>query len=254
MLLAGLTVSHCTLQFLTFGYGRTPSGKKPIRQSNCCLCLMGITLLSLTSSMSIKIVRISLTFLFAFANEIIVADLHERNWAWNNYISARSLSQADNVRAQLLRVMERFEISLLTTSYKDPTRHYIDIRRALVCGYFTQIAHKEGEKGSYLTVKDNQVVSLHPSCGLETQPEWVLFNEFVLTTRPFIRTVTEIRPQWLLELAANYYDVETFADGETKRALQRVSKKPGKEPPKKVGKGPPKKVDKEPPKKKAKTS
>ncbi|KIO00627.1 hypothetical protein M404DRAFT_152107 [Pisolithus tinctorius Marx 270] len=59
-----------------------------------------------------------------------------------------------------------------------------------------QAAHKEGEKGSYLTVKDNQVVNLHPSCGLDTQPEWVLFNEFVLTTRPYIRTVTDVRPEW----------------------------------------------------------
>jgi len=69
------------------------------------------------------------------------------------------------------------------------------------------------------------VVNLHPSCGLDTQPEWVLFNEFVLTTRPYIRTVTEIRPEWLLELAANYYDVPAFVEGETKRALQRVLKK-----------------------------
>jgi len=70
-----------------------------------------------------------------------------------------------------------------------------------------------------------QVVSLHPSCCLDTQPEWVLFNEFVLTTQPYIRTVTEIRPEWLLELAANYYDLETFADGRAKHSLQRVSKK-----------------------------
>ena len=26
--------------------------------------------------------------------------------------------------------------------------------------------------------------------------EWVIFNEFVLTTEPYIRTVTEIRPEW----------------------------------------------------------
>jgi pre-mRNA-splicing factor ATP-dependent RNA helicase DHX15/PRP43 len=121
--------------------------------------------------------------------------------------------------------MERLEIDLVTKSYGDQTRHYTEIRRALVCGYFMQIAHKEGEKGSYLTVKDNQVVSLHPSCGLETQPEWVLFNEFVLTSRPFIRTVTEVRPDWLLELAANYYDMTTFTDGEAKLALKRVMKK-----------------------------
>jgi pre-mRNA-splicing factor ATP-dependent RNA helicase DHX15/PRP43 len=70
-----------------------------------------------------------------------------------------------------------------------------------------------------------QVVQLHPSCCLETQPEWVLFNEFVLTTRPYIRTVTEIRPEWLLELAANYYDLQTFHAGDAKRSLQRALKK-----------------------------
>jgi pre-mRNA-splicing factor ATP-dependent RNA helicase DHX15/PRP43 len=30
---------------------------------------------------------------------------------------------------------------------------------------------------------------------------------------------------WLLELTANYYDLATFPDGETKRALQRLLKK-----------------------------
>jgi pre-mRNA-splicing factor ATP-dependent RNA helicase DHX15/PRP43 len=70
-----------------------------------------------------------------------------------------------------------------------------------------------------------QVVWLHPSCCLDTQPEWVLFNEFVLTTQPYIRTVTEIRPEWLLELAANYYDLQTLPDGDAKRSLQHVLKK-----------------------------
>jgi len=37
--------------------------------------------------------------------------------------------------------------------------------------------------------------------------------------------VTEIRPDWLLELAPDYYDLETFPDGEAKRSLQRLLKK-----------------------------
>lgn len=45
-----------------------------------------------------------------------------------------------------------------------------------------QVAHKEGEKASYNTVKDNQVVKLHKGTGLTTTPEWVVYNEFVLTT------------------------------------------------------------------------
>jgi hypothetical protein len=41
-----------------------------------------------------------------------------------------------------------------------------------------------------------KVVDPHPSCGLDRQPEWVLIHEFVLTTRPYIRMVTGIRPEW----------------------------------------------------------
>jgi pre-mRNA-splicing factor ATP-dependent RNA helicase DHX15/PRP43 len=125
---------------------------------------------------------------------VVPSDGRDKNWAWENFLAARALAQADNVRAQLERNMERFELDLI--SIAEPTKLYKAVRMALVCGFFMQIAHKEGDKGSYLTVKDNQVVGLHPSCGLETQPEWVLFNEFVLTTRPYIRTVTEVRPEW----------------------------------------------------------
>ncbi|KAI0357049.1 P-loop containing nucleoside triphosphate hydrolase protein, partial [Trametes cingulata] len=152
-----------------------------------------------------------------------VNNKHDKNWCWNNYLSGRALQQAENVRTQLLRTMERYEIELVTT--QDERKLWTNIRKALVCGFFMQVAHKEGEKNAYLTVKDNQVVSLHPSCGLDTSPEWVVFNEFVLTTKPYIRTVTEVRPEWLLEYATNYYDLSTFPDGETKRALLRVQKK-----------------------------
>ncbi|KIJ67411.1 hypothetical protein HYDPIDRAFT_127370 [Hydnomerulius pinastri MD-312] len=148
---------------------------------------------------------------------------YDKNWAWNNYLSARALAQADNVREQLKRTMERYEVELI--SIPDEKKMYLGIRRALCCGFFMQVAHKEGEKGNYLTVKDNQVVALHPSCGLDTQPEWVIFNEFVLTTRPYIRTVTDVRPEWLSEYAPTYYDPSSFTDGETKRALLRVANK-----------------------------
>lgn len=51
--------------------------------------------------------------------------------------------------------MERFEVELI--SMADERKLHLAIRQTLVCGFFMQIAHKEGEKGNYLTVKDNQV-------------------------------------------------------------------------------------------------
>ncbi|KAJ7172577.1 P-loop containing nucleoside triphosphate hydrolase protein [Mycena filopes] len=156
-----------------------------------------------------------------------VNNQHDKNWTWQHYLSARALAQADNVRKQLERTMERYEVEIVSLS--DQNKLFLNVRQALVCGFFMQVAHKEGEKGNYLTVKDNQVVALHPSCGMDTQPEWVIFNEFVLTTRPYIRTVTEVRPDWLLDYATTYFDLSSFPDGETKRALQKVvNKKAGK--------------------------
>ncbi|KAG8720572.1 DEAH-box ATP-dependent RNA helicase prp43 [Ceratobasidium sp. 395] len=146
----------------------------------------------------------------------------DKNWCWQNYLSQRALQQAENVRQQLERSMERFDLDLV--SQTNPTKLFVSIRQALVCGFFMQIAHR-GEKNTYVTVKDHQVVSLHPSCGLDNTPEWVLFNEFVLTSRPYIRTVTDVRPEWLLEFAGMYYDLTNFPDSEAKRALQRMVKK-----------------------------
>ena len=85
----------------------------------------------------------------------MLSDSRNRKWAWNNYVSARSLAEATNVRAQILRIMERLGIDLVTKSYKDQTRKYMDIQRALVCGYFTQVAHKK-HGGCFLVVGGNQ--------------------------------------------------------------------------------------------------
>ena len=80
--------------------------------------------------------------------------MHDKNWAWNNYLSVRALQQAESIRNQLKRIMERYDIEF--NSVSDEKKLYANIRQSLVCGFFMQVAHKEGEKGNYLTVKDNQ--------------------------------------------------------------------------------------------------
>lgn len=120
--------------------------------------------------------------------------------------------------------MERFDLDLVSTSFDDK-KYYTQIRQVIAASFFMQVAHREGEKNSYLTIKDNQVVSLHPSCGLDTNPEWVVYHEFVLTTRNYIRTCTEVRAEWLLDFAPSYFDMATFPEGSAKRDLQRIINK-----------------------------
>jgi len=132
------------------------------------------------------------------------------------------MKSADNVRTQLTRIMQKFNLPLKSTPFESK-EYYVNIRKALVAGFFMQVAHLE--RGNYVTIKDNQKVQLHPSTCLDRQPEWVLYNEYVLTTKNWIRTVIDIKPEWLFSCAPSYYDMSNFPEGETKRILQRLQRK-----------------------------
>ncbi|KIY68261.1 P-loop containing nucleoside triphosphate hydrolase protein [Cylindrobasidium torrendii FP15055 ss-10] len=141
-------------------------------------------------------------------------------WADDNSLDMHALTQAENAHTQLKQIMQRWNVPLL--SFTDKGKLFQNIRKVLVCGFFTQIAYKAEGYGKYVTVKDNQIVQLHPSSGLSSEAEWVLYDECILTDRAYIKGVTQIMPEWLLEFAPDYFDLRYFPGGEMKQALQRV--------------------------------
>ncbi|CAJ0555078.1 Ff.00g051430.m01.CDS01 [Fusarium sp. VM40] len=147
-----------------------------------------------------------------------------KQWCHEHFLSFRHLSSADNVRAQLKRIMETHGLELVSTPFEDKN-YYTNIRRALLAGFFMQVAMKESSGKLYRTVKDDQAVLIHPSTVLRTEFDWVLYNEFVLTSKQYIRTCTGIRPEWLLEIAPTYYDIDSFEQGDVKRSLARAAEK-----------------------------
>ncbi|MCJ1309856.1 DEAH-box ATP-dependent RNA helicase prp43 [Agyrium rufum] len=152
------------------------------------------------------------------------AQANPKQWCHDHFLSLRALQSADNVRTQLRTIMEREDIELMSTPFEDK-KYYENIRRALVAGFFMQVAKRDGTGKLYTTVKDNQSVLLHPSTVLGNESEWVLYNEFVLTSKNYIRSVTGVRAEWLLEIAPNYYNVDEFPKGEMKTALIRTMEK-----------------------------
>jgi len=117
--------------------------------------------------------------------------MEDPQWCYENFVNYRSLKSADNVRQQLSRIMDRFSLKRTSTEFTSKD-YYVNIRKALISGHFMQVAHLE-RTGHYLTIKDNQVVQLHPSTCLGHKPEWVIYNEFVLTTKNYIRTCTDVK-------------------------------------------------------------
>ena len=113
--------------------------------------------------------------------------------------------------------MERLNVPLVSTPFDDPD-YYVNLRKCILAGNFLQVAHLE-RGGSYLTVKDNQVVALHPSTVLDSKLPWVCYEEFVLTSRNFVRTCTAVECRWLCEIAP-HCRLKGFPKGEAKVALE----------------------------------
>lgn len=153
----------------------------------------------------------------------VIPERDRKNWCWDNYIHERSMLQACKIRMQLLGTLRRLDVPLVSTA-NDASASY-NIRMALTCGMFMQVAHLTRDQ-TYLTVKDNQVVHIHPGSILNKQkPTWVLFDEFALTTQNYIRTVTVTQVDWLVELAPHYFVLENFPECEARAELELAYRK-----------------------------
>lgn len=161
-----------------------------------------------------------LTLLNAFTAYSSEPVAERKKWCWENFINDRSIQSAENVRKQLTGIMNKLQLPLISTDKNGKGKYdYTAIRMALTSGMFMQVAFLQ-KKGNYLTVKDNQVVYIHPSSVVDSNPEWVIFEEFALTTKNYIRTVSTTNVDWLVEMAPHYYDLSNFPECEAKAELE----------------------------------
>uniref|UniRef100_A0A1B6F5K8 RNA helicase n=1 Tax=Cuerna arida TaxID=1464854 RepID=A0A1B6F5K8_9HEMI len=144
---------------------------------------------------------------------------HSTQWCYENFIQYRSMKRARDVREQLIGLMQRVEMDLVSNPSET-----INIRKAITSGYFYHIA-RLSKGGNYKTVKHNQTVMIHPNSSLfEELPRWVLYHELVFTTKEFMRQVTEIESKWLLEVAPHYYKPRELEDSTNKKMPKVIGK------------------------------
>lgn len=69
-----------------------------------------------------------------------------------------------------------------------------------------KVAQIQRNGESYQTIKSRQSIFTHPSSSLfEKHPAWVVYHELVLTTKEYMRQISNIEPEWLLEVAPHYF-------------------------------------------------
>jgi ATP-dependent RNA helicase DHX8/PRP22 len=121
-------------------------------------------------------------------------------WCFENYLQARSLRRAQDVRKQLLTIMDRYRLEVTSAG-----RNFNRIRRAITSGFFFHAAKKDPQEG-FKTLVENTPTYIHPSSSLfQRQPDWVVYHELVLTSKEYMRECVAIDPKWLVELAPRFF-------------------------------------------------
>ncbi|KAK3913291.1 ATP-dependent RNA helicase DHX8 [Frankliniella fusca] len=121
-------------------------------------------------------------------------------WCYENFVQIRTLKRAQDVRKQLLGIMDRHKLDVVSAG-----KNTVRVQKTVCSGFFRNAAKKDPQEG-YRTLVDSQVVYIHPSSALfNRQPEWVVYHELVQTTKEYMREVTTIDPKWLVEFAPAFF-------------------------------------------------
>ncbi|KAI9362530.1 putative Pre-mRNA splicing factor [Zopfochytrium polystomum] len=123
-------------------------------------------------------------------------------WCRKHFLNYKNLVRAVAIRGQLTKYLKRFNVPLV--SCRGDT---VAIRRCILTGFFAQAAKLQYD-GTYRTIREDQLVAIHPSSVLfNRSPGYVVFNEVVQTDRAWIRDVSVVGdPQWLVDAASHFYE------------------------------------------------
>ncbi|KAI3443623.1 hypothetical protein Pfo_000288 [Paulownia fortunei] len=138
-------------------------------------------------------------------------------WCFENFVQSRSLRRAQDVRKQLLSIMDKYKLDVVSAG-----KNFSKIRKAIAAGFFFHAARKDPQEG-YRTLVENQPVYIHPSSALfQRQPDWVIYHELVMTTKEYMREVTVVDPKWLVELAPRFFKVSDPTKMSKRKRQERV--------------------------------
>ncbi|KAJ1610909.1 hypothetical protein OJ253_1025 [Cryptosporidium canis] len=127
-------------------------------------------------------------------------------WCYDNFLQLKSLKKARDVKTQIDNLLsEKLNISISSSP-----NELESVRKAITAGFFSQSA-RLNKGGNYTTIKWRHVVDIHPSSTLfNSKPVALTYTELVLTSKEYMRNLTEIKMDWLLEVAPHYYHTDDF--------------------------------------------
>jgi pre-mRNA-splicing factor ATP-dependent RNA helicase DHX15/PRP43 len=141
-----------------------------------------------------------------------------------HFIKYQALAQADKVYNQLVSILQKKEVPLLSTyDAAKKTVNSVVIRKAMLEGFFNQVAYLPPHGERYRTVKDKQYPFLHQQSVLtKTKPKWVMYHTMEIQGKEgcFLRVASAVEPEWFLDANCDYFAEGELEDGEIREALR----------------------------------
>ncbi|KFY59752.1 hypothetical protein V496_05548 [Pseudogymnoascus sp. VKM F-4515 (FW-2607)] len=134
----------------------------------------------------------------------------------DNSLNFKSMTRAVSVRGQLKRMLERFGLSVDETLSKNANKQALGavgvmdkgeaIRRCLTTGFFAHAAKMQPD-GTFRNVAGGTVLYAHPSSLMfNRKAGWVVFQEVMeVGEKIYVKEVTKIEKDWLVEYAPEFY-------------------------------------------------
>lgn len=130
-------------------------------------------------------------------------------WCDKHFVQYRSLQKAEDIRKQLLRVMQKQNFSL-----KSAGSNWDVIRQCICTGFSHQAAKLSGLK-KYVHLRTGMHTLIHPTSalyGMGDLPGYVLYNELLMTSTEYLVCVTAVDPFWLMESGLLLYDIKRIEE------------------------------------------
>lgn len=125
---------------------------------------------------------------------------YNKRWCSDNFIQERSMRRAQDVKSQLVRIMNKNQHGLVSCGLDTDK-----VVRAFCSGFFKNSAKRHHQEG-YQTLVENTTVYLHPSSTLQgKEPDYVIYHTLLLTTKEYMQCTTVISPQYLMEAAPTFF-------------------------------------------------
>ncbi|EFO64849.1 RNA helicase, putative [Giardia lamblia P15] len=130
---------------------------------------------------------------------------NKRTWCAKYYLSYKGLEYAKNIYRQLIDIYNSYcktsRKEMGTETESPPCGLYTEMDdedKVIFCilkGYISNVAKLSSDRRTYEGPSGE--CRIHPASCLKQNPNYVLYNEIVITSFAYMRTVSEINPAWV---------------------------------------------------------